>query len=64
MTYTVFANRFHGGESEKQAIKAARKHDCQECLCGGPTIEREDGKILRNWQAAKPFMPANKPWWD
>jgi len=73
MKITVTQNRFHGGEypevyytgtSEAEAIKAARKHACHVCQCGGPRIEREDEKRLYNWEAAQPFVERGPWWWD
>jgi len=70
MLITVTQNKFHGddkfyqGKSEAQAIKAARKHDCVDCHCGGPIITREDGKRLYNWRATKPFSERSKSFWD
>lgn len=71
MTIIVTQNSFHGkevyyeGKSEAQAIKAARKHACTYCQCGGPKIEREDGAILLFWEAAQPFVEREEePTWD
>jgi len=67
---TVWQSKFHGGQvlyegySEAQAIRAARKHACIECQCGGPRIEREDGKRMYNWEAAQPFVERGPWWWD
>jgi len=69
---TVTDSNFHGGRelysgrSEKQAIRIARRHDCYRagsCMCGGPTITREDGAVLRDWEAARPLYPADAPVW-
>ena len=72
-TYTVEQNKFHGSEivyqgySLGQAIKAARKIDCNKahaCQCGGPTIWREsDDSVLMEWSATAPFQAASEPWW-
>jgi len=73
--YTVTTSHFHGnrelyhGPSLTQAVRAARKHDCttgpSQCTCGGPQIQRaSDGAMYLNWHAAKPFHPANEPWWE
>lgn len=70
MKITVTQNKFHGsaayytGQSPAQAIRAARKHDCIICKCGGPTIVRADGAQLCDWSATAPFEPANAPWWE
>lgn len=70
MKIRVYGNKFHDqgllweGTSEKQAIRIARKYDCHECKCGGPSIVREDGSVLVDWQAAKPFCTANDPRWE
>jgi len=74
MKITVTQNSFHGGDypevyyegySERQAIRAARKHACIECQCGGPRIEREDGAVLLFWEAGKPFVErGEEPTWD
>jgi hypothetical protein len=69
--YTVCMNKFHDGyllyrgKSLAQAIRVARRYDCDDCLCGGPSIVRDtDGAMLNNWQAAKPFHPANVAYWQ
>ena len=70
MKYQVSMNMFHGGgmlyngQSLNVAIRIARKHDCVECGCGGPTIKRSDGACLFNWHATPPFQPANSPFWE
>lgn len=71
MIIRVAANDFHGGrivyegKSLQQAIRAARRIDCGgECKCGGPLIVREDGAVLLNWHAARPFYPANDYYWE
>jgi hypothetical protein len=70
MMIKVVASKFHGGrivyegKSLQQAIRAARRIDCKSCKCGGPLIEREDGAILLNWHAVKPFFPANDYYWE
>jgi len=67
---TVTANKFHGGDtlyegvSQKQAVKAARRHDCHSCRCGGPVIIDGAGRKLYEWQATPPFQTANTPFWD
>lgn len=73
--FTVTTSHFHGnkeiykGSSLTQAIRAARKNDCtngpSQCKCGGPQIQRaSDGALYLNWHSAKPFHPANEPWWE
>ena len=60
--YTVSRNKFHGdqvvyeGNSLIQAVKSARKIDCDECKCGGPSIrDNETGEYYMGWNACKPF---------
>jgi len=70
MKITVHQNEFHGnqiyyeGKSEAQAIKAARRHDCITCQCGGPQIVRSDGFQLYDWHITQPFQMATKPFWE
>uniref|UniRef100_A0A6M3KKQ3 Uncharacterized protein n=1 Tax=viral metagenome TaxID=1070528 RepID=A0A6M3KKQ3_9ZZZZ len=70
MKITVTQNQFHGhsvlyeGKSETQAIRVARKYACVECRCGGPSITREDGANLIDWDAGKPFVQKeHSPFW-
>jgi len=81
--YKVFESKFHAtykgetiyeGESLKQAVRIARKHDCNRainphgCGCGGPRIVEfgDDGEGLQEyfeWNATAPFKPASEPFW-
>ena len=72
VTYTTTLHEFHGGtvlykgESLRQAIRIARKHDCTsqgQCVAG-PTITRSDtGERLGGWERSKPFHRSNEQFW-
>ena len=64
----VRQNSLHGGEtlyvgeSERQAIKIARKYDCHDCRCGGPTIKQGVEQLI-DWETTPAYQPAKKPTW-